>query len=94
MKLLDDVCHMESCLGPFRELFVLVQDGTRFAPNAPEAKKPFWTHLMVLLVKELKLKLGLVCLEIVLILRKDSCTVCMECTICSEINLDAPDGTP
>ena len=22
------------------------------------------------------------------------CTVCMERTICSEINLDAPDGTP
>ena len=23
----------------------------------------------------------------------DSCTVCMEHTICSEINLDTPDGT-
>ena len=37
--------------------------------------------------------LGSVCLEIVLILIQDKCTVCMEHTICSEINLDTPDGT-
>ena len=42
----------------------------------------------------LKWKLGSVCLEIVLILMEDRCTVCMEHTICLEINLDAPDGTP
>jgi len=30
----------------------------------------------------------------VLILMQDRCTVCMEHTICLEINLDAPDGTP
>jgi len=35
----------------------------------------------------------LVCLEIVLILMQDRCTVCMEHTICSEINLDAPDNS-
>ena len=39
---------------------------------------------MVLLVKGLKWKLGLVYLEIVLILRKDSYTVCMERTICKK----------
>jgi len=27
-------------------------------------------------------------------LMQDSCTVCMERTICLEINLDAPNGTP
>ena len=37
--------------------------------------------------------LGSVCLEIVLILMQDRCTVCMKHTICSEINLDAPDGS-
>jgi len=41
-------------------------------------------------VKGLKWKLGL---EIVLILMQDRCTVCKEHTICSEINLDAPDRT-
>jgi len=45
-------------------------------------------------VKRLKWTLGSLCLEIVLNLMQDRCTVCMERFICSEINLDAPDGTP
>jgi hypothetical protein len=38
--------------------------------------------------------LDLVRLEIVLVLTQDRCTVCAECSIGSEIDLDAPDGTP
>jgi hypothetical protein len=34
------------------------------------------------------------CLEIVLILMQDSCTVCAKCTIGLEIILDVPNGTP
>jgi hypothetical protein len=34
-----------------------------------------------------------VCLEIVLILTQDRCTVCAERTIGSKISLDAPDGS-
>jgi len=49
---------------------------------------------MVLLGKRLKRKLGLVYLDIVLILMQDRCTVCIEHTICLEINLDTPDRTP
>ena len=45
-------------------------------------------------MKGLKRKLGSVCLEIVLILMKDRCTVCMERTIFLDINLDALDRTP
>ena len=63
-------------------------------PIAPLAKKLFWTHTMVLLGEEAQVKLSSVCLEIVLILMKDRCTVCMERTIFSEINLDAPKRTP
>ena len=33
-------------------------------------------------------------LEMVLVLVQDRCMVCAECTIGSEIILDAPDGTP
>jgi hypothetical protein len=44
-------------------------------------------------VKRLKWKLGLVCLEIVLNLMHDRCLVCMERTICSEINLDTTNRT-
>jgi hypothetical protein len=39
-------------------------------------------------------KLVLVCLEIVLVLTLDRCTVCAEPTIGLEINLDKADGTP
>jgi len=55
--------------------------------------KLFWTHTMVLLGEEAQVDLGSVCLEIVLFLMQDRCTVCMEHTICSEINLEKPDGT-
>jgi hypothetical protein len=45
-------------------------------------------------VTRLKWKLISFHLEIVLILTQDRCTVCIECTMGSEIVLDAPDGTP
>ena len=45
------------------------------------------------MVKRLKWNLGSDSLEKVLILMQDRCTVCMEYTICSEINLDKLDGT-
>jgi hypothetical protein len=45
-------------------------------------------------VKRLKWNLGLVYLEIVLVLMQDRCMLCMEHTICLEINMDAPDETP
>ena len=45
------------------------------------------------MAKRLMWNLGSFSLEIVLIFMQDRCTVCMEHTICSEINLDKPDGT-
>jgi hypothetical protein len=45
-------------------------------------------------VTRLKWKLVSVCLDTVLILIQDTCTVCAERTVGSEIILDAPDGTP
>jgi len=45
-------------------------------------------------VKRLKWKLGSIYLEIMLNMMQDRCTVCMERFICSEFNLDTPDGTP
>ena len=42
----------------------------------------------------LKWKLVSILSDIVLILKQDRCTVCVERTIGSEIVLDAPDGTP
>jgi hypothetical protein len=45
-------------------------------------------------VMRLKWKLLSVRLDIVLILKQDRCTVCVDHTIGSEIISDAPDGTP
>jgi hypothetical protein len=45
-------------------------------------------------VTRLQWKLGTVHLEIVLLLMHDWCTVCVECTVGSEIVLEAHDGTP
>ena len=42
----------------------------------------------------LKWKLVSVLSNIVLILTLDRCTVCIKCTIGSEIVLDTPEGTP
>jgi hypothetical protein len=46
------------------------------------------------LVTRIKWKLVPVCLEIVLILTQNRCTVCAKCIIGLEIIFDAPDGTP
>ena len=53
----------------------------------------FRMHPMVILGDVGQLESHLVRLEIVLILRQDRCTVCVEHTIGSEIVLDTPDGT-
>jgi len=45
-------------------------------------------------VTRLKWKLISVLSNIVPILTPDRCTVCVECTIGTEIVLDAPKGTP
>jgi hypothetical protein len=45
-------------------------------------------------VTRIKWKLGSVCLEIVLLLIQDWCTVCIERNIRSEIVLEPTDGTP
>jgi hypothetical protein len=47
---------------------------------------------MVLLSDGGLVELCSVCLEIVLILTQDRCTVCTECTIGSQTVWDAPDG--
>ena len=50
MELLDDVCPMESRFGLFRNSVSFDARYVHgFAPNAPQSKKPFWTHLLVLL---------------------------------------------
>jgi hypothetical protein len=62
-------------------------------PKDYRAQKSFWTHPMVLLGDEAQVeaRFGL-CFEIVPILIQDRSTTFVECSIGSEIILDAPDG--
>ena len=49
---------------------------------------------MVLLGDEAQVEARFGLSDMVLILTQDRCTVCVKCTIGSEIILDGPDGTP
>jgi len=86
MELLDDVCHMESWFDPFGGMVLRLMHHS--------LRNHFGRTILYSWVKRLKWKLGSVSLEIVLILMQDRLMVCMEHTICLEINLDAPNGTP
>jgi hypothetical protein len=63
-------------------------------PNIPSAQKSCWSHPMELQGEWVMWNLVSVRLEIVVILMQERCTVRVECTIGSEIMLDATDGTP
>jgi hypothetical protein len=68
--------------------------GERLVSNVPKAWKLYWMHLMKLLGEWVMWNLVSVHLETVLVSVQYRCTVCAECTIGSEIVLDAPDDTP
>ena len=94
MELLDDVYHMESLFGLVRNS---VTFGARYVHGLRLMHHSLRNHFgstCWYFGEEARWKLGLICLQIVLILMQDRCTVCMERTICLEINLDTPDRTP
>ena len=94
MQLLDDMCHMESLYGLFRNS---VSFGARYVHSSRLMHHILRTILEAPVgtsLKRVKWKLGLICLEIVLIFMEDRCAGCMEHTICLEINLDTPGRTP
>ena len=94
IELLDDVCHLESHFVYLEIVLVWVAIDAWFAPNAPCSKKTFWTHSMVLLGEEAQVEAWFGQFGDSANFMQDSCTVCMERTICLEINLDTPNGTP
>jgi len=93
-ELLDDMCHMESHFGLFR-------NSDRFGASYVHCLRLMHHRLRNhfgstcwIFGKRLKWKLGFIYLQIVLILMQDRCMICKEHTIYLEINLDAPNGTP
>jgi len=55
--------------------------------------KPFWKHVLVLLGEGAQVDAWFGLFRDSANLDEDRYMVCMEHTICLEINLDAPDGT-
>ena len=94
MELLGDVCHMESRFGPFGDNISFGASYVHCLRLMHHRLRNHFGRTCWIFGKRLKWKLGFICLQIVLILMQDRCMICMEHTICSEINLDAPDGTP
>jgi hypothetical protein len=95
MELLGDVAHVESRFSPFHDGFSVrarLVHGLRQTYH--RVRNHFGCTQWYSKLTRIKWKLVSVRLEIVLILSQDSCTVCAEHTIGSEIILNVPDGTP
>ena len=95
MELHGDVGLVESRFSPFGDR---VSVGARYMHGLNQTYHMLRNHFghtqWYFMGMRLKWKLDSVCLDIVLILAQDRCTVCTKHTIGSEIVLDAPDGTP
>ena len=95
MELLGDVGHVESHFFLFGDsVSVCARKVHSLHQTYHRLRNRFGRTRWYSLVMRLKRKLVSVHLEIVLILTPDRCTICVECTIGSNIILNAPDGTP
>jgi hypothetical protein len=87
--------HVESCFSPFGDSVSVSAIQVHGLHRTYHRHRNRFGHTRWdSLVTRHKWKLGSVRLEIVLLLMHDWCTVCVKCTIGSEIVLEAPDGTP
>ena len=94
MELLGDVGHVKSHFSPFGDIAsVGARQGNGMRQMYHRLRNRFGHTRWYSYVMRLKWKLVSVCLEIVLVLTQDRCTVCAERTIGLEIILDAHDGT-
>jgi hypothetical protein len=94
MESLGDVGHVESCFDPFGDsVSVSARKVHGLRQTYHMLSNRYGRTRWYFEVMRFKWKLILVHLEVMLILTQDSYMVCAECTIGSEIVLDAPDGT-
>ena len=95
MELLSDVGNVESRFSPFGDSVSVGAWKLHGLHQTYHMLRNHFGHTQwYFMGMRLKWKLDSVCLDIVLILAQDRCTVCSERTIDSEIVLDTPDGTP
>ena len=88
MELLGDVGHVKSRFGLFGDYYCQCNISAWLV-----AQKSFWTHLMELLGYKAQVVARFGPFGNSVTLMQDSCTVCTEHTIGSEMILDALNGT-
>jgi hypothetical protein len=95
MERLGDVGHVESCFGPFgHSVSVVARKVHGLHQPYQRIRNHFGRTRWYTKVTRLKWMLVSFCLEILLILTHDRCTICADPTTGSDIILDAPEGTP
>jgi hypothetical protein len=95
MDLLGDIGYVESHFNPFGDSSTVSARWVHFLRQTYHRhRNRFGRTRWYSKLTRLKWMLVLVCLEIVLILMRDWCTVCVERSIGLEIVLDMLDGTP
>jgi hypothetical protein len=93
--LVSDMGHVEFRFGPFGDsVSVSAREVHGLHRTYHRHRNRFGCIRWDSLVTRLKWKLGSSCLEIVLHLMHDWCTVCIKRTLGLKIVLEAPDGTP
>jgi hypothetical protein len=94
MEPLGDVGHVKFCFGPFGDgVSINARWVHGLRQTCHRLRNQFGCTQWYSEVTRLRWKLVLVRSKIVLILTQDRYTVCVECTIGSEIVLDTPDRT-
>ena len=94
IELLDDVCHMESHFGLFRNS---VSFGARYVHGLRLMHHSLRNHFgsaCWYFGEEAQVEARFDLFRDSANLMQDRCMICKEHTICLEINLDAPNGTP
>jgi hypothetical protein len=95
MELLGDMGHVESRFGPFRDsASVIARKVHGLRQPYQRIRNHFGCTRWYSKVTRLKWMLVSFCLEILLTLTHDRCTICVEHTTGLDIILDVPEGTP
>ena len=95
MGLLGEEAQVEAHFGPFGDsVHISARNVHGLRQTYFRLRNRFGRTRQYFQATRFKWKLVSVCLEIVLILTQDRCSVCVEGTIGSEMILDARDGAP
>jgi hypothetical protein len=94
MELLDDVAHVESCFGPFKDCVWPEQDRCMICAEHTTSLETVLEHPMELLDDVAHVESCFGPFKDCVWPEQDRCMICAKRTLGSEIVLDGPNGTP